>query len=405
MAESPKETTPRSLGRRLRAHVPVSPLSSHWNKWGLRGLLAGILVLALGGALASILLQGGDDESQAAPALDASKRVAKVVNSMSLGQKADAVVISGFEGTDGATQLAGEAQLGGLLVGPEDWFGVAKGKALNAQIHSAGSTGGRIPPLVVARQEGGVYRSYPDLPPALGQREVAATGDPAEATSWATETGNALANAGFDLNLAPIADVATLDSPLSDRAFGDDAQLVGAMTSASVRGCRDTGIACATPYFPGLGASSGSTSEGPATVGLSANELAARDLLPFRNAIKGGVPAIVLSLALYSAYDPVTPAALSPSVAGGLLRDQLGFKGVAISDDLSAGVAATGIAAPQAAAQALTAGIDMAVVSNQAQATAARKAILEAARSGGLPAARLDQAVARIVTLKQKLGL
>jgi beta-N-acetylhexosaminidase len=385
--------------------MPVSPLPSHWNKWAKRGVLAGIVVLVLGLAVLSILVRGDDDESQAAPAIQASKRVQKVVNSMSLGQKADAVVISGFDGTDGATQLAGSSQIGGLLVGPEDWFGVGKGKALNAQIHSAGSTGGRLPPLIVGRQEGGVYRSYPDLPPTLGQREVAATGDPAEATSWAKETGTALGNAGFDLNLAPIADVATLDSPLSDRAFGDDPELVTAMTAASVRGCGQTDVACATPFFPGLGASSQSTSSGPATVGLDAASLEARDLASFRAAVAQKVPAVVVSLALYSAYDPVTPAALSPSIAGSLLRGQLGFKGVAISDDLTAGSAATGIPAPEAAVQTLIAGTDMALVSNPKQATAARGAILKSARSGGLPAPRLDQAVARVITLKQKLGL
>jgi beta-N-acetylhexosaminidase len=405
MAESPKESTPRSLGRRLRERMPVSPLTSHSNRWAKRGLLAGVVALVLGGAIASILLQGDDGSSEAAPAIQASKRVQKIVNSMSLAQKADAVVISGFDGTDGATRLAGSSQIGGLLVGPEDWFGVAKGKALNARIHSAGSTGSRIPPLVVGRQEGGVYRSYPDLPPALGQREVAATGDPAQATSWAKETGTALGNAGFDLNLAPIADVATLDSPLSDRAFGDDPELVTAMTAASVRGCGQTDVACATPFFPGLGASSQSTSSGPATVGLDAASLEARDLASFRAAISQKVPAVVVSLALYAAYDPVTPAALSPSVAGALLRGRFGFKGVAISDDLTAGVAATGVAPPDAAVQTLIAGTDMALVSDPGQAAAARKAILRSARSEGLPAARLDQAVARVITLKQKLGL
>ena len=240
--------------------MPVSPLTSDSNKWAKRGALAGIVALVLGGGIASILLQGDDGSSGAAPAIQASKRVQKVVNSMSLAEKADAVVISGFDGTDGATKLAGSGQIGGLLVGPEDWFGVAKGKALNARIHAAGSTGSRIPPLIVGRQEGGVYRSYPDLPPALGQREVAASGDPAQVASWAKETGTALGNAGFDLNLAPIADVATLDSPLSDRAFGDDPELVTAMTAASVRGCGRTDVACATPFFPGLGASSQSTS-------------------------------------------------------------------------------------------------------------------------------------------------
>jgi beta-N-acetylhexosaminidase len=92
-------------------------------------------------------------------------------------------------------------------------------------------------------------------------------------------------------------------------------------------------------------------------------------------------------------------------VAGTLLRTELGFKGLAISDDLTAGSAATGMPAPQAAVQALTAGTDVALISNAKQATAARQAILKAARAGSIPAARLDQALARILLVKQKLGL
>jgi beta-N-acetylhexosaminidase len=405
MAESSKETTQRSLGRRLRARMPVSPFPSHWNKWAKRGALAGLAVLVLGLAALSILVRGDDDESKAAPAIQASKEVRKVVNSMSIGQKADQVVISGFEGTDGALDLAGSAQLGGLLVGPGNWFGVSNGKKLLAQIKEAGSTGGRIPPLIVGRQEGGVYRSYADLPPAEGQRELGGTNDPTRASAWAEKTSNALGDVGFNLNLAPIADVSTLDSPLADRAFSDDAEQVTVLTRGAVRGCRKGSVACATPYFPGFGAASQSTNEGPATVSLDVGSLEARDLAPFRAAIDEKVPGIVISLALYAAYDPVTPAALSPSVVGGVLRDELGYRGVAISDDLSAGSAATGIPASQAAVRAIIAGTDMALVSNPKQAAAARKAILKSARSGGLPAARLDQAVARVITLKQRLGL
>lgn len=405
MAERPKERTPRELGRRLRARMPFSPLPSHWNERAKIGVLVGIVVLLAGGAVASILLQGGDDDNAATPELEAPAPIRKAIAAMSLAQKADGVVISGFEGAEGGARLAGGAQLGGLLVGPEDWFGAGKGKAQNARLTQAGSTGGRIPPLIVGRQEGGVFRSYPDLPPALGQRDVAATGDPAQAKTWAEKAGAAMAGAGFDLNLAPVADVATFASPLSDRSFGDDPQLVTAMTGSAVRGCAATELACATPYFPGLGSAPQSTAEGPATISLDAASLKTRDLAPFRAAIKGGVPAVVLSLGLYSAYDPVTPGALSPSVAGTLLRSDLGFRGVAISDDLTAGSAATGVPAPRAAVRALTAGADMALVSNQKQATEARAAILRAARAGSIPESRLDGALARVLTLKRKLGL
>ena len=148
-------------------------------------------------------------------------------------------------------------------------------------------------------------------------RRTATTG-PAGA-AWAGETATALGNAGFDLNLAPIADVSTLDSPLSDRAFSDDVRQVTAMTRASVRGCRDKEAVCATPYFPGLGAASQSTSEGPATVSLDIGSLEARDLAPFRAAINENVPGVVVSLAV-GTFASIGPARWSAEPPGSTRR-------------------------------------------------------------------------------------
>jgi len=386
--------------------LPVSPLPWHWNSWIAKGAVAAVAALVLGGALASILLQGGgDSEPGAAAAPKASEPVKRKLAGLSLAQKADAVVVSGFSDSDQVAKLVSSAQLGGVLVGADDWFGTFKGRTLISRIDAQAARGGRVPPLVVGVQEGGVYRAYPELPPAESQATVGATANPKLAAEWARDTARALARSGFDLNLAPIADVATLDSPIADRAFGDDPALVAAMTAASVRGCRRGGIACALPYFPGLGAASQSTADGPATISLDLASLRARDLAPFRAAIAAGAPALVLSLGLYAAYEPVTPAALSPAIATGLLRNQLGFKGVALTDDLSAGAAATGLAPERAAVQALAAGADMVQVSDPAGAAAARAALLKAARRGSIPAERLDQAVARVLSLKRSLGL
>jgi beta-N-acetylhexosaminidase len=101
----------------------------------------------------------------------------------------------------------------------------------------------------------------------------------------------------------------------------------------------------------------------------------------------------------------VTPGALSPSIATDLLRGELGFEGVALTDDLTSGAISAGIGAPDAAVQALAAGSDVAVVGDPAQARQAREAILSAARSGEIPKDRLDQAAARVLTLKEQLGL
>lgn len=388
------------------AESPGQPEQWWRSERARRILLAAIAVLFVAGAAASILIQrGGEDGSSQATGVKAPREIRKLIKGMSPAQKADSVVIAGIDSPSAAIRDVGSSSLGGVIVGAEDWPGLAKGKALIAGLRRAGSAGGRIPPLIVARQEGGAYRAYPDLPPAEGQRQIGAAADPERARAWGAATGRGLGGAGFDLNLAPLADVATLDSPLSDRTFSDDPAVVAQMTGAAVAGCRETPLACATPYFPGLGGASADPADGPATVGLDEASLEARDLRPFEAAIKARVPAIVLSLALYAAYDPVTPAALSPTVAQGLLRDRLGFKGVAISDDLTAGAIEAGLGAPAAAVQAVAAGTDLVIVDSPGQAAAARKAIEDAARAGALPPDRLNEAIARTLLLKRSLGL
>ena len=390
--------TPLVLARRLRSRIPVSPLPWHWSRRLRWGALIAVVALVGGGAIASVLLQG-DDSSSDRPALGAnvSPKVEKLVRGMPLEQKLDTVLVAGFDDPDRLP--AGSP--GGVLITAENWPGDRGAKALTAKLHGSG----QIPPLIVTQQEGGDHRALSDLPPAENELEIGAIGTPEAAEAWALGTGRALSSRGIDLNLAPVADVATLDSPVSDRAFGDDPPVVAELTAASVRGCAKSGVACAVSHFPGLGGASGDTEDGPATVGLDTASLENRDLPPFRAAFEAKVPAVVLSLALYAAYDPVTPGALSSAIAEDLLRDQLGFKGVALTGDLSSGAIAAGQGAPEAATAALAAGADMIVISDPREAQEARQAIGSAAGEGGLPDDRLDQAVARVLELKQRLGL
>jgi beta-N-acetylhexosaminidase len=208
---------------------------------------------------------------------------------------------------------------------------------------------------------------------------------------------------GGDLNLFPDADIATPGSPFADRAVGEDPELVTRLTATAIRDCEREGIACAPGRFPGLGGASQDTDAGPATVGTPAAELARRDLLPFRAAIAAGAPAIVVSHAFYAAYDPVTPASLSPAVIGGLLRGQLGFRGVVITDDLGAGAITAAGGVQAAAPRALAAGADLVLIGQPSAGRKARRGIVTALKSGALPRARLDEAVARVLVLKRTL--
>ena len=380
--------------RRLRRPLP-SPLSALRHERFHRGLLFAILLAAVAGAVASVVVQRAGDEPAAVPpsGVRPSPQVARLLGQMTPRQKVDAVMAAGGGAAGGA--------LGAAVVSSEDWAG---GPAAIERL-SAPAAKSPARPLVIGTQEGGVYRSYANLPTFATQLQIGETADPKIAREQAAKKAAAMNAAGFDLNFGPLADVATIDSPVADRAYGDDAELVARLTAAALRGCKEGKIACAVSHFPGLGAASDDTAVSPATVGLDAASLASRDLVPFRAAFDAGAPAVVLSLAFYAAYDPVTPAALAAAIAGDLLRRELGFKGVAITDDLSSGAVAAGIGAPDAAVRALAAGADMVTISEPGQAAQARGAIRAAVASGAIPATRLDDAAARVLELKRKLGL
>ena len=172
-----------------------------------------------------------------------------------------------------------------------------------------------------------------------------------------------------------------------------------------MRGCEAAEIACAALHFPGLGAASQDTSQGPATVSLDPAALGARDLQAFEAAFAEGVPAVVLSLAFYTSYDPVTPGALAEPVATGLLREELGFEGVAITDDLGGGAVRAGRSVDDAAVEALVAGADLIQIGSATDQAGVHERILAALDSGELPETRLREAATRVLELKLAQGL
>ena len=373
--------------------------------WLRRGFA--VLVLAALAAVAWLVFvrddTGEGSEPEPRPP-GVSRQASEVARGLDAEEQVDQVLLLGFAGADPGAPIVAELrerELGGVLVGAANGASPRLLKAL-AQ---AGRAEDWIPPLLVAAQEGGVYRAFPELPPAERAIDIGDEASPERAQAWAAETARALADLGFNLNLFPVADVATLDSPVGGRAFSDDALLAAELTAAAMRGCREAGIACAPPHFPGLGAASQDTAEGPATVSQDSASLEARDLEPFRAAIAERAPAIVVSLAFYSAFDAVTPAALAPEVVQGLLRDELRFEGVAITDDLGSGAVKATYRVPDAAVAALRAGADLVQIASPDDQARVREAILAALESGELPRDRLAEAVGRVLELKRSLGL
>ena len=175
---------------------------------------------------------------------------------------------------------------------------------------------------------------------------------------------------------------------------------------AVVGAYREERLFGAVKHFPGLGAADQSTQLGPATVGLDLEQLRQRDLQPFRAAIEAGAPAVLLSHALYPVSDFTRPGSLTPAIATDLLRGELGFQGVAITDDLADPAITSSYSVPDAAVEALKAGADLVFISGPAgDQQAAYSAVLAAARSGDIPRRRLNAALLRALEAKEDYGL
>jgi beta-N-acetylhexosaminidase len=280
----------------------------------------------------------------------------------------------------------------------------AQAGELAASIRRVARRSGRVPPLVLTSQQGGELNTLAGLPPAIPPADTASA---KEAAAGALDSGRALRELGITGVLGPSVDVGLeAGSPLGTEVYSDDPEEVAAFAQATVRSYRRARMFSSVEHFPGIGGADQSTEAGPASVGLDVAQLRDRDLIPFRAAIRAGVPGVTLGHALYPFSDFTVPASLSRVAATGLLRGELGFEGVALTDDLSDPAVSTLVSVPDAAVRAVRAGADMVRISGPAgDQQAAYVAVLRAVRDGRIERARLDEAIGRILVAKRNYGL
>jgi beta-N-acetylhexosaminidase len=358
-----------------------------------------LAVVALGAAVGGVVVgadRDGDGQRTAA--------VARAPSPLPLAREVAQLFLLGYPDDAELLERLKRFDVGGYVVDRSNWTGPDALRALTASARTTALHSGHLPPLVLTSQPGGDLNSLTGLPPATTPASLASA--PAAARE-AADAARALRGIGVSGVLGPAIDVGSAtESPLGELAYSDDPVEVSAYATRVVGTLRNLPLVGVAEHFPGLGASDRPTELGPASVGLGLGQLRRRDLVPFRAAIAAGVPAVLLSSALYPMNDFTAPASLSPEVATDLLRLELRFAGVAIADDLAAPAVSSSWPVPRAAVLALRAGADMLYVSGPPeQQTAAYEAVLRAVRSGSLPRRRVDEAVRRILELKRNYGL
>jgi beta-N-acetylhexosaminidase len=254
--------------------------------------------------------------------------------------------------------------------------------------------------LVMVDQEGGSVRTVSGAGPIASQP---LQGGPAGVRRAARRGGRRLRSLGINVNLAPVADVALPGSVMATRAFAGDASAVAARTSASVRGLHDARVAATAKHFPGLGAAAVNTDDAPATITSTAGTLRGRDLPPFRAAVAEGVPLVMLSHALYPALDARRIASQSPAIVTRLLRGELGFGGVVVTDSLEAGAVLARSGVATAAERSLRAGADLILMTGSASWNDVFPRLLRRARESPALRRRIGESAARVLALKRLL--
>jgi beta-N-acetylhexosaminidase len=343
----------------------------------------------------------------ALPGAHVSAQIGRQVAALPVERKVAQLLLVGFDGQDANAPFFATLRrmdLGGVVVQRRNYVSAPQLSTLTAGVANAAAGRLHQPPFVLARQEGGEFSAFPDLPPRPAPGELASAAD---AAAEARKSARSLKALGLNGVLGPDVDVGVSEGDiLGPRAFSDDPRDVSAYAGAAVAGYRRAGLLSAPEHFPGIGAAAQSPDDGPTQVGLDMGALERRDLLPFKAAIRADAPAVVVGHASYAPDDFVVPASLSRAIETNLLRGGLSFRGMAIADDLEAGAITAGHSVPQAAVEAVAAGADMVYIGGpQTDWMAAYRALLGAVRSKRIPRTRLDAAVTRVITAKRELGL
>jgi beta-N-acetylhexosaminidase len=325
-----------------------------------------------------------------------------------LARLADAVLIPPFPGhrAPGWVLAALERGLAGVTLFGPNIEGPEQLAALTAQLHGAGPQ-----PLVALDEEGGDVTRIAHLTgsPYPGNAALGAVDDVALTAAVHQALGQDLAALGVTVDLAPSVDVNTAaDNPvIGIRSFGSDPGLVARHAAAAVSGLQAAGVAACAKHFPGHGSTSADTHRELVTVDASLDLLRHRDLPPFIAAIAAGVRGVMPGHLRVPELTGDLPATLSSAALTGLLRGELGFTGVIISDALEMRAVSDAYGIPEAAVRAVAAGTDLLCLGRDLSEDgylAVRRALSEAVSSGRLPARRLEEAERNVAQLRAWLS-
>ncbi|RJX37886.1 beta-N-acetylhexosaminidase [Paenibacillus pinisoli] len=330
-----------------------------------------------------------------------------------LKQKIGQLFVFGFNGFEPTEEIKGLIEsygIGGTIYFTRNVESAQQVHGLSVKLQKIAKDAGKPPIFIAIDQEGGMVARLVDGVTLMpGNMALGATGQEEAAEETARICGEELRKLGITMNYAPCIDVNNNpDNPVINvRSYSDRSDVVSRLGVAAVKGYQSAGVAATVKHFPGHGDTSVDSHHALPVLPHSRERLDAIELLPFQAAIEAGTDCIMTAHVCLPALEPSgVPSTLSENVLTGLLRKELGYDGVVVTDCLEMSAIDEFYGPAQGAVKAIKAGADMVLVSHRIEKqVAALEAVAAAVESGELSMERIDEAVARVLKLKEKRQL
>jgi beta-N-acetylhexosaminidase len=361
-------------------------------------ILAGAAWLLLG----RLHMGPAEKAGSAVPSPSLDEQVEAVMGTMSRAEKLGQMVMIGIHGTDVTTDslyMLQQYHIGGVLLFDRNLQSSAQVQTLTQHLQEQAAE--QVPLFIGIDEEGGqVVRGRGIIPAPPSQAALGSSGDAGQAETWAAQTAASLQGLGINVNFAPVADVGSPDT----RSFSQDAPTTARFVQAAARGYASAHQLYVLKHFPGIGRGRVDSHQDISSITASQQTLMKEDLLPFRSIIAQQHPEgyfILVSHLRYPAFDKENPASQSPAVMTGLLRRDMHYEGIIITDDMEMGAAAKHASYRDLGVRAVQAGADIVMICHEYQHEAdIYLGLLDALDKGTISQDRVDESVRRIIRAK-----
>lgn len=334
--------------------------------------------------------------------------ILETISNMSLDEKIGQLVVSGFYGTtldENILKLIKEDKISGVILFNRNVKDSSTLLSLNNSLKESNKNN-KLPLFISVDEEGGLVTRMPkDIKRLPTNKYIGSLNNKDLSYKVGEILGEQLSYFGFNMNFAPVLDInSNPNNPvIGDRSFGNNKDTVAILGTSTMKGIQSKNIISVVKHFPGHGDTSVDSHVNLPVVNYDINRLNSFEFVPFKTAIQNGTDAVMVGHILLPKIDSKYPSSMSYEIVTNILRKDLGFNGLVVSDDMTMGAITENYSIEEASIKAINAGVDLLLVCQKYENTEnVLKALKEAVLNETISKERLDNALYNIISIKKK---